>query len=87
MSISLPAEMLRKVAQDAKKLLERSTISVRELSTFVGKTTAVRDAIRVAPLFHPHLQALMNSVISHLPIEDTCKKYSQLVGLSEGAKK
>ena len=87
MSISLPAEKLRKIAQDAKKLLERSTVSVRELAAFVGKTTAAREAIRVAPLFHRHLQALMNSVISHLPMEETHKGYSQLVELSEGAKK
>ena len=52
MSISLPAEKIRKIAQDPNKPLGRNAVSERELAAFVRKTTAARQAIQVAPLFH-----------------------------------
>ena len=51
------------------------------------KTTAAKRAKGVAPLFHQHLQTLMNKVIPHLPTEEMHKGYSQKVEISEGAKK
>ena len=34
------------------------------MATFVRKTLAASQAIKVAPLFHRHLQAVINCVIS-----------------------
>ena len=87
MSISLQVEKLRKIAQDTRKPLRRNTVSVRELTAFVGKTRATRQAILVATSFHRHLQALINRVIPHLSMKETCEGYNQMVELSQGARK
>ena len=55
---------MKRIKQDALHLLQKPLVSIQEMATFVGKTTAARQAIRVAPLFHHQLQALINSVIS-----------------------
>ena len=52
MTISLPQEKMRKIKQEAVHLLQKPLVSIQELATFVGKTTAARQAISVAPLFH-----------------------------------
>ena len=64
MTISLPQEKMRKIKQEAVHLLQKPLVSIQEFATFVGKTTAARQAISVAPLFHRQLQALINSSIS-----------------------
>ena len=84
MSISLPAEKMRKLTQDAEEVVGQVN---GECDGDVGKTTAAKKAIRVAPLFHRHLQALINSVIPHLSTEEICKGYNQTVELSHGARK
>ena len=86
MTISLPMDKIRNIVQEAKRLLGKNAVSVRNLAAFVGKTTAAKQAIRVAPLFHRHLQALINNIISHLTTEEMCKAYGQIVELSEGAR-
>lgn len=86
MTISLPTDKIRDIVQEAKRLLEKKAVSVRDLAAFVGKTTAAKQAIRVAPLFHRHLQALINNIISHLTTEEMCKAYRRIVELSEGAR-
>ena len=55
---------MKKIKQDAVDLLQKPPMSIKKMATFVGKTTAASQAIRMAPLFHRHLQALINSVIS-----------------------
>ena len=45
MTVSLPAKKMRKIVQEARKLLGKTIVSVRELVAFVGKTTAARQAI------------------------------------------
>ena len=50
--ISLPLGKMRKIVQEARKLVGKTTVSVRELAALVGMTTAASQAIRVAPLFH-----------------------------------
>ena len=64
MTISLPQEEMKRIKLDAVHLLQKPLVSIQEMATFVGKTTAASQAIRVAPLFHRQLQALINSVIS-----------------------
>ena len=64
MTISLPQEKMKRIKQDAVHLLQKPLVLIQEMATFVGKTTAASKAIRVAPLFHRQLQALINSVIS-----------------------
>ena len=64
MTIFLPQEKLKRIKQDAAHLLQKPLVSIQEMATFMGKTTAASQAIRVAPLFHRQLQALINSVIS-----------------------
>ena len=56
-------EKLRKIHQDAPHLLHQTTVSVRELARFVGKTSATTRAIQAAPLHYRALQSLMNSVL------------------------
>ena len=73
MTISLPADKTRKMVQEAKKLLRKKALCVKDLAAFVGKTTAPRQPIRVAPLFHCHLQALINNAIQHLKAEEMCE--------------
>ena len=58
----LPQEKLRKIQQDAKRLLSQSTLSIRQVAQFVGKATATMRALPTAPLHYRALQRLMNSV-------------------------
>jgi len=67
MTLSIPQEKPRKIQQDARRLLTKSQVSVRELAQFMGKVTATTRALPTAPLNYRALQFLMNSV--H-PIED-----------------
>ena len=45
MTLSVPPEKLRKIRQDARRLLDQNTMSIREIAQFVGKTTATLRAI------------------------------------------
>ena len=84
MTISLPQEKMRKIKQEAVHLLQKPLVSIQELATFVGKTTAARQAISVAPLFHRQLQALKNSAISQAQSTvEIQQAYHQEVALTE----
>jgi len=62
MTLSIPQEKMRKIQQDARRLLTKSQVSVRELAQFVGKATATILALPTATLHYRALQFLMNSV-------------------------
>ena len=51
------------IQREPKHLHSKSEVSIQNLATFVGMTAAAKQAILVAPLFHRHLQALINSVV------------------------
>ena len=80
MTASLPREKLRKIMQEAHQLSQRASVSLQEIA---GKTTATRQAIRVAPLFHQHLQALINRVIPFAASKEELQScYQEIVPLS-----
>ena len=87
MTVSLPREKLRKIMQEAHQLSQRTTLSLQEIAGFVGKTTAARQAIRVAPLFHRHLQALINKVIPFVASKEELQScYQEIVPLTPEAR-
>jgi len=87
MRFVIPKEKLRKIRQDAHYLLQQSTVSVRELARFVGKTSATVRAIPTAPLHYRAIQRLMNSVSPSTPCHpDTIEKFNVQVQLSRGVK-
>ena len=85
-TISLPQEKIKRIKQDAVHLLQKPLVSIQEMATFVGKTTAASQAIRVAPLFHRQLQALINSVISQAQLKvEVQQAYHQKIALTTEA--
>ena len=87
MQVSLPREKVARIQQEAKQLQAMSEVSVQKLAMLVGRTTAAKQAIRVAPLFHRHLQALINRVIPLASsIEEVKQCYHQMVELSVEAR-
>ncbi|XP_065894060.1 uncharacterized protein [Dysidea avara] len=87
MTISLPKEKLSKIQHEAKSLLLRSEVTVQRLAAFVGMTTAEKQAIRMSPLYHRQLQALINRVAPlATSIEEVKQSYHQMVELSQEAK-
>ena len=62
MTLSITSEKMRKIQQDARRLLAQTSVSVRELAQFVGKATATMRALPLAPLRYRAIQSLMNSV-------------------------
>ena len=87
MQVSLPKEKVARIQQEAKQLQAMSEVSVQKLAMLVGRTTAAKQAIRVAPLFHRHLQALINRVVPLASsIEEVKQCYHQMVELSVEAR-
>ena len=73
---------------DARHLLDRESVSVREIARFVGKATATIKAIPLAPLHYIALQLLMNSVIPlNYTQEEISTKYEAVVTLPPASKK
>ena len=62
--LSLPLEKGKKIRQEACKLLQRHTLSAREMAIFIGKVSATSRALWQAPLHHRALQRSLNSVIA-----------------------
>ena len=87
MQVSLPKEKLARIQQEARLLQAITTVSVQELAAFVSMTTAARQAVRMAPLFHRYLQALINRVVP-LPtsVEEVKQSYHQMVEISAEAR-
>ena len=88
MTISqLPADKIRKIVKEGRRLWEKKALSVRDLAVYEGNTMATRQAIQVVPLFHRQLQSLINDIISQLTTKEMWKAYRQVVELSEDAMK
>ena len=87
MQVSLPKEKLARIQQEARLLQAKTTVSVQKLAAFVGMTTAAKQAVRMAPLFHRHLQALINIVVSlATSVEEVKQSYHQMVEISAEAR-
>ena len=87
MQVSLPKEKVARIQQEAKQLQAMSEVLVQKLAMLVGRTTAAKQAIRVAPLFHRHLQALINRVVPLASsIEEVKQCYHHMVELSVEAR-
>jgi len=83
----IPREKLRKIWQDAHHLLQQTTVSLRELARFIGKTTATVRALPAAPLHYRAIQKLMNSVSPSIPCQsEVNEKFSTRVHLSKEAR-
>ena len=81
MEMSLPQEKLRKIQQDAKRLLSQSTLSIWQVAQFVGKATATMRALPTAPLHYRALQRLMNSVAPSRESLPTPERFDAVVQL------
>lgn len=56
MELSLPAEKLKRIRVESRKLLEAGQISAHALSRLIGKMNATNQVIPPAPLFYRQLQ-------------------------------
>ena len=84
MQVTLPKEKMAHVQQEAKTTAFKGST---EGHSFVGMTTAAKQAIRMAPLFHRHLQALINGVVPLAStIEEVKQSYYQTINISTEAK-
>ena len=87
MYLILPAQKLRKIQQDAQKLLKQENMSVRELARFLGKVSAAARAVWQAPLHYRALQRMVNSVISESQTQpDLRQKLNVQVHLTKEAR-
>jgi len=83
MQVSLPKEKVVWIQQETRQLHSKMEVSVQKLAMFVGMMTATKQAIRVAPLFHCHLQVLINRVVPLASSVDEVKQsYHQMVKMS-----
>ena len=79
MTLQLPGEKLRKIRKKCQELLAQTTVSVRELSKFLGLLTSSIQAIFPAPLHYRHLQRLKNTTLA------SQKTYNAMVALDQAA--
>ena len=87
MKLSIPSEKFRKIQQDARRMLDQESVSVREIARFVCKTTATTRAILLAPLHYRALQMLMNSVLPlNYTQEEISIKYETVVSLTPASR-
>jgi len=88
LQLAFPAEKMRKIQQDARALLQRHSVSVRDLARFVGKVTATTRAIWQAPLHYRALQRMINSVVPlDSPLPARASKFNTILQLTEDSKK
>lgn len=64
MSLSVPGEKIRDIRREASKMIHKGTATVRQLSSFIGKTNAMTAAIFPARLRSQHLHQLKNSALA-----------------------
>ena len=65
LTLQLPGEKLRKIRKTCQDILEKTEISVRELSKFLGLlTSSIFQAIFPGPLHYRHLQRLKNTTMT-----------------------
>ena len=80
MTLQLPGEKLRKIRKKCQELLAQTTVSVCELSKFLGLLTSSIQAIFPAPPLHyRHLQRLKNTTLA------SQKTYNAMVALDQAA--
>ena len=81
MTLQLPGEKLQKIRKKCQELLAMTTVSVRELSKFLGLLTSSIQAIFPAPppLHYRHLQRLKNTTLA------SQKTYNVMVTLDQAA--
>ena len=53
--LHLPAEKIKKIRAEARKLSASTSTTARKLSQFLGKLNAATQAVPVAPLFYQNL--------------------------------
>ena len=79
---------VKKMQQDARALLQRHSVSVRDLARFMGKVTATRRAIWQAPLYYRALQRMINSVVPiDQPLPARASKFNTTLHLTIDAEK
>lgn len=64
MTISLPVEKVEKIKQDARGMIQKRCVSLRELTCLLGRMSATSQAVLLAPLCYRQLQMLKNHVWS-----------------------
>ena len=62
--LRLPAEKIKKIRAEARKLSASISITARKLSQFLGKLNAATRAVPVAPLFYRSLQASLGRALT-----------------------
>ena len=85
MRIVLPREKIQKICGEATHLAQKSMVTIRELAAFVGMTNAVKQAIFIAPLFHHHIQALINRVVAQAEQREVKQQYQRMAVLTPEA--
>ena len=77
---------MRKLKQEAQSLLAHKSVTVRDLTSFIGKASASSRAIQIAPLHYRALQRMVNAVIPFLQSqEEIQRKYSTVLSLTASA--
>ena len=67
-TLQIPSVKMRKIQQDATKMLTQDQVTIREMARFVGKAVATVHAFPLAPLHYRALQFRMNAVPPSSPI-------------------
>ena len=62
--LRLPAEKIKKIRPEARKLSVSTSTMARKLSQFLGKLNAATRAVPVAPMFYPNLQAALGRALA-----------------------
>ena len=61
--LRLPADKIKKIRAEARKLSAATSTVARNLSQFLGKLNAATRAVPVAHLFYHNLQAALGSTL------------------------
>ena len=62
MTISLPQEKVEKIKQEARVMIQKRCVSLRELTCLLGRMSATSQAVLPAPMCYRQLQILKNQV-------------------------
>jgi len=86
--LAFPPEKMRKIQQEARTLIQRQLVSIRDLARFVGKASASARAIWQAPLHYRALQEVINSVAeADQPLASRISRFNINLHLSMEAKR
>lgn len=80
MTLSVPGDKIRDVRREASKMVNKGAATVRQLSSFIGKTNAMTAAIFPARLRSQHLLQLKNASLA------AGKQWTDVVDLTAEAK-